>query len=149
MPISINLDGVDSWKGGAVLSPGSHPVRCVDVEEGRSSGGHFELHLTWEATGGPEQGGSIQDWVQVAPTTLGKVRQLLEACAVQVPSGEFELRAEQFRGAHCTIVVRERRKPNGDMRAEIVAYSRTSDVPSDGYVGVGSTAAKTDDDPPF
>src|SRR5262245_60530703 len=57
MPIDVNLDNVEAWKGGAVLPPGHHLVRCTDAEEGRSSGGHPELHLTWEATAGEHAGG--------------------------------------------------------------------------------------------
>lgn len=124
MPITITLDNVESWKGGAMLSPGSHPVRCTDAEEGRSAGGHFELHLTWEATAGAEKGGTIQDWVQVTQTTLGKVRQLMEACGIQVPAGQFELGAGKLQGAQCVVVVRERPKPDGTPRLEIVAYQR-------------------------
>lgn len=147
MPTKINLDGVESWKGGTVLSAGTHPVKCIDVEEGRSSGGHFELHLTWEATAGPERGGTIQDWVQVTPTTLGKVRQLMEACAIGLPTGEFELTAGQFRNAGCTIIVRERPNNKGQTRNEIVAYQRTSDVPSD--LAPAGAGAKRDDPVPF
>jgi hypothetical protein len=154
MPITISLENVEPWQGGTVLSPGSHPVRCTDAEEGRSAGGHFELHLTWEATGGPEKGGTIQDWVQVTQSTLGKVRQLMEACGVSVPAGEFELSAAKLQGAQCTVVVRERPTNKGTMRNEIVAYQGAaphSDLGADQgreFVHAGGNS-KPDDPPPF
>ena len=132
-PITINLDDVEAWKGGAVLPVGTHLVRCTDAEEGRSSGGHFEIHLTWEAL---DASGQIQDWVQITETTLGKVRQLLEATRLPIPSGEFSLEARPFLGATAEVVVRERPKPDGTPRAEIVAYNpppgQQSDVPGAG-----------------
>jgi hypothetical protein len=154
MPISISLENVEPWKGGTVLSPGSHPVRCTDAEEGRSAGGHFELHLTWEATAGPEKGGTIQDWVQVTQTTLGKVRQLMEACALSVPAGEFELGAGKLQGAQCVVVVRERPTNKGTMRNEIVAYQRVTPSSDLGdnqgreFVGAGAGNASQNNDPP-
>ena len=151
MPINITLDGVEPWKGGAVLPKGTYLARCTEQEEGRSAGGHFEIHLTWEDTAGD---GQIQDWVQVTETTLGKVRQLMEACNVQVPPGEFSLRAEMFANASAEIVVRERPKPDGTPRNEIVAYNppaAKSDVPGakpGEFVHAGGNA-KSDDPPPF
>jgi hypothetical protein len=154
MPITINLDGVDPWKGGAVLPPGSHPVKCIDAEEGRSAGGYPELHLTWEAVAGPDRGGTIQDWVQITQSTLGKIRQLLDACAVEVPAGEFQLGPNQLRDRGCVVVVRERLKPDGTPRNEIVAYQRSSDLGADqgrefAAASAGAGNAKPDDPPPF
>jgi hypothetical protein len=153
MPITINLDGVEPWKGGQVLPVGRHLVRCIDAEEGRSSGGHFELHLTWEAIAGEAAGGAIQDWVQVTDATMGKVRQLLEATQT-VPSGDFSLGAAQFRGATCEVVVRERPNQKGELRAEVAAYSlpaKGSDVTPAGASREFAHAAPaaTDDPPPF
>jgi hypothetical protein len=155
MPTNINLDGVEPWKGGSLLSPGTHPVKCIEAEEGRSSGGHFELHLTWEAVAGPERGGTIQDWVQVTGTTLGKVRQLLDACRVEVPTGDFSLGAASFHDAYCAIVIREKPKQSGGTRSEIVAYQRVSDLGNDQgreFAAAGASAGsagKPDDPPPF
>jgi len=134
MPIDINLDNVEPWKGLA-LPPGLHQVRCAEAEEGTSAGGHFELHFTWEATGGEHQGGTVQDWVQVTDATLGKVRQVLDACGVQVPGGQFKLGASLFDGRVCDVVVRERPKPDGTPRLEVMGYQRPrsrSDVPGAG-----------------
>lgn len=156
-PITINLDGVEAWKGGQMLPPGRHLCRCIDAEEGRSSGGHFEIHLTWEAVTGEHTGGQIQDWVQVTETTLGKVRQLLEAARVSVPSGEFSLSAPPFRNATAEVVVREGTKQDGTPRMEVVAYNpppAQSDVPGAQagefvHAGAGNSAAADDDPPPF
>jgi hypothetical protein len=125
-PITINLDGVEPWKGGSVLPPGRYLCRCTDAEEGRSKGGHFEVHLTWEATTGEHTGGQIQDWVQVTESSLGKVRQLLEACRVSIPSGEFSLSAAPFRGTSAEVVVREGTKQDGTPRMEVAAYNPPS-----------------------
>lgn len=154
MPITINLDGVEPWKGAAVLSKGTHLVRCIDAEEGTSSGGHHEIHLTWEAVAGDEKGASIQDWVQITETTLGKVRQLLEATRLPIPSGEFSLEARPFLGTSAEIVVRERARPDGQLRNEIAAYNAPrSDVPSDTGFGARpmatAVAKAADDDVPF
>lgn len=156
-PITINLDGVDAWKGGAVLPKGRHLCRCIDAEEGRSSGGHFEIHLTWEAITGEATGGQIQDWVQVTEASLGKVRQLLEAAHVSIPSGEFSLAAKPFLHATAEVVVREGRKQDGTERLEVAAYNpppAQSDVtpPNAGAEfahAAASNSAKTDDPPPF
>lgn len=155
MPITLNLNGVEAWKGGAMLPVGTHSVRCIDAEEGRSKGGHYELHLTWEAPSGEHAGGQIQDWVQVTETTYGKVRQLLEACQVQVPAGEFSLEPKMLLGTTCSVVVREKAKPDGMLRAEIVAYNpavKGSDVPgaqSGEFVHAGNSSNQADDPPPF
>jgi hypothetical protein len=157
-PITINLDGVEPWKGGSVLPPGRYLCRCTDAEEGRSKGGHFEVHLTWEATTGEHTGGQIQDWVQVTESSLGKVRQLLEAARISIPSGEFSLTAQQFRGATAEVVVREGTKQDGTPRMEVAAYNPPpgqSDVPgarAGEFVHTGAAAgnsAQADDPPPF
>lgn len=130
-PMTINLDGVEAWKGGA-LPKGRHRVRCSSCEEGRSSGGHFELHFTWEAIAGEAVGGTIQDWVQITASSLGKVRQLLEACAVPVPAGEFSISAGMFDKAVCDLIVAEGHKPDGTPKLEVAVYQRPakgSDVP--------------------
>jgi hypothetical protein len=153
-PITINLDGVEAWKGGQVLPVGRYLCRCTDAEEGRSSGGHFEIHLTWEATTGEHTGGQIQDWVQVTENSYGKVRQLLEAARVPIPSGEFSLAAAPFLNTTAEVVVREGHKQDGTPRMEVAAYnppSGKSDVPgaqAGEFVHAGNST-KADDPPPF
>jgi hypothetical protein len=153
MPITINLDGVEAWKGAQMLPPGRHLCRCIDAEEGRSSGGHFELHLTWEAITGEHTGGQLQDWVQVTQSALGKIRQLLNATGADVPAGEFSLSAQMFRGRTAELVAREGRKPNGDVRMEVAAYNappKGSDLGTDqGREFTHSTTASPADAPPF
>lgn len=157
MPITINLDGVEAWKGGQVLPVGRHLCRCTTAEEGRSSGGHFEIHLTWEAITGDATGGQIQDWVQVTEGSLGKVRQLLEAARVQVPSGEFSLSAPPFVDKTAELVVREGHKPDGTPRMEVAAYNPppaqsdlgTNQAASFGQPAAASNSAQRDPSIPF
>lgn len=133
-PISVDLTNVEAWKGGQTLPKGRHLCRCTEAEDGKSSGGHFELQLVWEAIQGEAEGGRIQDWVQVTDATLGKVVQLMQATGLTIPQGQFSLTAEPFKGRTAYIIVREGTKPDGSPKVEVAAYDppetmRGSDVP--------------------
>ena len=70
-PIPLNLDNVDAWAGGAILSPGNHTVRVVEADDtiNSSRNGHPQIVLKLEATDGPETGGTITDWITITPPT--------------------------------------------------------------------------------
>jgi hypothetical protein len=122
MPIEIDLTGVEPWKGGDILPAGGHDVVCVEAGEGTSSGGHYQLELTWAAYTGEHQGAQLRDWVHVTEQTLGKVVQLLTAVGIPLPQGRFTLAPQPFLGKRCHIVARDRPKPDGTPKTDIVAY---------------------------
>lgn len=131
-----NLTEVKAWADGAFLTPGTHPARIIEAEEGLSKEGNPQFELKWEAVAGEEKGGTIREWVVVVPATLGKVRSLMEACGVDIPPGEFELNASDLIGHGCSIVVRK--QDPSDKYPKVVGYSQTSDIPAD-TTGLGAS----------
>lgn len=122
-PIPMNLDNVDAWAGGAILSPGNHTVRVTEADDSKfSRNGHPQIVLKLEATEGPEIGGTISDWIIITPNSLGRVRQILEAFQYPIPGGEFQLNAAQLVNRTARIVVREEMGNDGRMRSQVKAY---------------------------
>lgn len=150
-PLEINLDGVEPWKGGDILPIGDHLSRAVEVEEGKSSGGHFQLEVTWEAVAGDFTGGQIRDWVVVTENSMGKVKSLLMSCGVDVPAGAFALSADMIKGRAAMILVRNQPKPDGTPQNRVVAYQApSSDVtPAAATMGSAQPAAKAEEPVPF
>lgn len=112
MPFDVNFDDVEAWSGGVILNPGTHVVRCVSAEEGKSSGGHPQIELELEAISGEEKGASIRDWQVVTPGSLGKLKQMLVGFGANLPEGNFKLDASKLVGKTCKIVVRKEPKQN-------------------------------------
>lgn len=129
------LDEVEAWKGGVYLPVGVFDVKCTHEAHVESSKGNPQIELEWEAIEGEHKGASIKDWVVVIPSTLGKVKGLMEACGVDIPKGEFELKPNDFLGLHCRIVVR---KEDGDEYPRVRAYT-TSDLPMPDTSGMNGT----------
>lgn len=125
-PINMNLDNVDAWAAGAILSPGQHTVRVVEADDSKTSkNGHPQIVLKLEATEGPEAGGSITDWITITPNSLGRVRQILDALQYPIPGGQFQLNAAQLVGRAARIVVREEASQDGKMRSQVKAYEQS------------------------
>jgi hypothetical protein len=140
------LDGVEAWKGGAILPPGWHDVRVVDVAEVMSSNGNPQAEIKME---NPE--GSITDWVTVNANTLGRVKQVLETFGVQIPAGKFAMEWSTLAGKSARIFVAEEQKNDGSgqMRSTVKAYepSTIADSGAATPVGAGAGGSKEDDLP--
>jgi len=146
MTIDMNLDGVDAWAGGALLSPGTHICRITEAAEGKSTGGHPQIELSLEAIDGPEQGGTIKDWIVIVQATLGKVKQLFDAAGYEPPPGDFAFDASALVGRTVKIIVREEPKGDGssDTRNRVKAY----DAPGE-PVAAGQNGHSSEPDIPF
>lgn len=122
-PIPMNLDNVEAWAAGAILSPGTHTVRVIEADDSRTSkNGHPQIVLKLEATEGDEVGGTITDWLTITPNSLGRVRQILDAFQFPIPPGNFQLAGSQLINRAARIVVREEMGSDGRMRSQVKAY---------------------------
>ena len=151
-PLEINLDNVEAWKGGDILPKGTHLVRAVEVEEGTSSGKHYQLEITWEAIAGDYVGGQLRDWVVVTENSMGKVKSLLMCCGVNVPAGGFSLSPELIKGRACMIIARDEPKPDGQLVTKVVAYQAPSSDATPASATMGTQAqpsAKAEEPVPF
>lgn len=146
MTIEMNLDGVEAWKGGAILPPGSYNCTIASAEEGTSKGGHPQIEVKLEALDGDYAGGTITDWIVITEGSMGRVRQLLEAGDFQIPEGNFALAASDLAGLKVRILVREEPKNDGsgDMRSRVKAYEPVGEA-----VAASSNGRDKDDDLPF
>lgn len=140
---SINLDGVDAWKGGGLLPAGTHTVEIADATEKTSSNGNPQVEIELRAVGGECDGGTIRDWITLTAEAFGRVRQFLEAVRYTVPEGTFEMPVNELVGKQCVIVIRE--EPyDGQMKSKVKAYEQTKgDIPA----AVGASNSKSDDLP--
>ena len=142
--MKVNLDGVEAWKGGGLLPPGTHHVEITDATEKTSTGGNPQVEVELRAVGGEYDGGTLRDWLTLTPEAMGRVRQFLEAVRYEIPAGEFDMPVTQLVGRQCQIVVREELY-NGETKTKVKAYERPEgDVPAAAGAGGGK-----DDDLPF
>lgn len=139
-----SLKEVDAWSGGAYLGIGTHPAEIISASEGKSSGGHDQFEMEWQAIDGPEKGGTIKEWLVVIPSTLGKVKGLLESCGVENLDAIDEVTPEQLKGLKAAIVVR---KENPDDKyPRVIGYRPLSELPVDS-VGASGSKDSTDNLP--
>ncbi len=114
--MQVDLTDVEAWTGGGGLPPGTYDVSIEEATEGTSSGGYgqFELLLTC-----PQ--GRMRDWLVIVPKTLGKLRALIEAAGLSVPSGEFDFDPSELVGKLVQIDVAEETY-DGKARARVQGY---------------------------
>lgn len=136
-----SLKEVEAWSGGAYLGIGTHPAEIISAGEGKSSGGHDQFEMEWQAVDGPEKGGTIKEWLVVIPSTMGKLKALLEACGVSIPEGEFDVAPDDLKGLRAAIVIR---KENPDDKyPRVTGYLPLSDLPAD-TTGLNGSSDTTD-----
>lgn len=116
----MKVEGIkeaEAWKGGGVLSAGYHTVRIEEAKEGESTNRHPQFELEF---GNDE--GSIRDWLVVVPSTMGKLKQLLDATGVE-PDNE-EVTPAQLEGKKLMIHVRmePHQDPSKGDRARVNQY---------------------------
>lgn len=130
IPIQGDMNETEAWSGFVPLRPGSHVVRCTSAKEGTTKkNGHPQIELELEAISGEERGASTRDWITVIPSTYGKVRQVLEAFGLPLPSEGGSVSANAFVGKTCKVIVRpeEKNDGSGDMVDRIKGYKALSE----------------------
>lgn len=139
MGITVNMNGVDAWTPGNVLSPGQHTVRVVEAEEKPAQTGTPQIVLSMEATAGPEAGGTIKDWITVTANTLGRVRMIMNAFQIPVPAGQFNLEASSFVNRQARITVRSEpsRKDPSKTFSSVAGYEPSGSGVAGGMGGSG------------
>lgn len=138
--MKVDLTGVEAWSGAVMITaPFEGMVEVTDAKEGESSGGFPQLELELRAVGGEQDGGTIRDWIVVIPTSLGRVKQVLEAMGVANLDSEVEFQPAELVGKQCRIVVRD--EPyNGEMKTRVKAYQSVGAATNGG----SPTAVKDD-----
>lgn len=155
MAIEMQLDNVDAWEaGGGILPPGKHVCTITDAKQGESRNGHPQIELRAESVDPQAAGAGIRDWVVITPNSMGRVKQLLEAAGISIPSGSFNFDPAQLEGKRVTLYVAVGRKPDGSEKNEVTGYAspQESDLPADTSglpTGNGSGASRQDEDIPF
>lgn len=140
MGIPVDMNGVDAWTPGNVLSPGQHTVKVTEAKEEPASTGTPQIILSMEATAGPEVGGTITDWIAVTPNTLGRVRMIMEAFQIPVPAGQFVLEASAFVNRTARIIVRSEpgRKDPSKSFSKVGGYEPSGNGTTGGMGGTPS-----------
>lgn len=111
IPIEGDLNETEAWSGFVGLRAGSHVIECVSAEEAKTKKkGHPQIILELEAVAGDEAGASIRDYIVVIPSTYGKVRQVLEAFGLPLPSEGGSVDAKVFLNKRAKIIVRPEEK---------------------------------------
>lgn len=140
MGIPVDMNGVQAWTPGNVLSPGTHTVKVTDAEEKSEPGRNPQIILSMEAIAGNESGGTVKDWLTITPNSLGRVRMVMEAFGVPVPPGQFNLEASAFRDRVAQIIVRSEpsRKDPSKSYSKVTGYEAAPGISgSNGAVGQG------------
>jgi hypothetical protein len=158
--MGVSLSGVDAWSADDQLEPGTYRMVAGATERKDSSNGNPQVQVDWSVTAGPYRGAEQRDWITVTEKAMGRVVQVLEAAAVEIPSTEFESHGAladwlvgALKGKTVDAVVRlepGRKDPSKEWPT-IKGYKRPlegSDVPADGPSG--GVTVKADDKPlPF
>ena len=145
MTLTVDLTGVEAWKGGSILPPGGPYTMVVeDASESTSTSGNPQLKLEMRCTTGPQEGDSITDWATITTKSLGRIKQMLEAFGM--PSdGPLTINPKTFVGRLVQIIVRDEPGEDGKTHTKVKAYM------SAGTATAASPAAATsaDDKLPF
>lgn len=116
-----DLTEVETWRGGT-LSTGVHHCVIETAEEGKSSGGHPELKVMLRAIeSDPEAGAIITDWINLAPDALGRMKQFLDAVALD-SNGGGELDPEVLIGRPVRVTIGPHRTPSGSEVMRVKGY---------------------------
>jgi hypothetical protein len=142
--MGISLGGVAAWSAGDQLEPGTYRFIPTSIEREQSSNGNPQVKVGWSVNAGPYRGSEIRDWITLTERAMGRVVQVLEAAAIDIPAQEFESYEQMadwlagaLKGKQVDGVVRlkpDRKDPSKEW-PEIVGYKRPlegSDVPADG-----------------
>jgi hypothetical protein len=155
MQLPANIKDAEPWGSDDQVPPGVYNARVSACDEQMSRNGNPMLVITWRVDAGEWKGAELRDHVTVVEATAGRVVSLLMALGIAIPESGM-LAPSTLVGKRATIVVRNDpfRGDDGEMRdsSKVKGYRAAdngSDVPSDGFLPVGSTAVVSDDDIPF
>ena len=157
--MGISLGGVAAWSADDQLEPGTYRFTPSAIEREQSSAGNPQVKVTWSVAAGPYRGSDMKDWITFTEKAMGRVVQVLEAAAIEIPAQEFdsyEQMADWLAGAlkgrtvDGVVRLKPSRKDPSKEWPEIVGYKRPlegSDVPTD---GLSNAPGKSDGKPlPF
>lgn len=140
---------VDAWTAGGPPPPGTYTCKVADCKEGKSSGGHPQLELSYTVESGEYQGAEIRDWLVVVQATLGKVRALIEATGGTWPLEEID--PKDLIGRYLEVVTR--REPHYQdpekMVTKVAGYKPAKELPAPAGAATNGSNGKSDDDIPF
>lgn len=141
MGIPVDMNGVEAWTPGNVLSPGQHTVKVTSAEEKIEPGKNPQIILSMEAIAGNETGGTITDWITITQKSLGRVRMIMDAFQIPVPAGQFNLEAGQFLNRTAFITVRSEpsRKDPSKSYSTVAGYEPSGNGVAGGMGGTPSS----------
>lgn len=119
-----DLDKTEAWGTGTILPPGRHIASIIEADDTkRSSGGHPQIELKL----GNDQG-TIMDWIVVIDSTMGKVRQMLEAFGFDVEGMQETPDVSRLVGRKALVHVAEQpsRKDPSKTISVVAGYEPTS-----------------------
>jgi hypothetical protein len=123
-PVRIDFTNVKT--GSDPVSEGRHLVALYDAKWGETKKGDPMLKVTWKCQAGdPDEGRQVFDQYPVMPTTMWKLKLLLEGLGEDA-SGEYEFDAQGLVGKIAVIEV-EHEEYDGKNRARVKAVYPNED----------------------
>lgn len=95
-PLVVDFSGVDSTGGRVRIPEGDYRVRVKSVKHDTSKAGNAMLVWEFEVSEGKHAGKVLRDRTVLQANSLWKLKQLLEAMGVEVPSKRVALRLEKY-----------------------------------------------------
>lgn len=116
--VTVNMEGVES--GGRTIDDGWAHGRIKEAELTESKQGNEMFNLKWEAQRGKVKA-TVFDHIVLTANALWKLRNLLEACGVDVPEGDMKLSEEDLVDLECEIEITNE-EYEGKERPRVTAY---------------------------
>jgi hypothetical protein len=105
MPIRIDMAGVNSGGGFAVLEPGVYPAHIHSIEMSKNPGASGYHYLTFVYQSDEQTKRNIWVNYSLSPAALWRLKQDLVKLGVDVPDGEFDFEPTEVIGMTCRIRV--------------------------------------------
>lgn len=125
--VTVNMEGVES--GGRTIDDGWAKGRIKEAELTTSSNDNEMFNIKWEATRGKVKA-TVFDHIVLTPNALWKLRNLLEACGVDVPEGDMTVSEEDLVDLECMIEITNE-EYEGKERPRVTAYKAEGDAEED------------------
>lgn len=116
--VTVDMEGVES--GGRSIEDGWAHGRIKSAELTESSNENEMFKIVWEAKRGKEKA-LVYDNVVLIPNSLWKLKQLLEACGVDVPEGEMDVSEDDLVDLECEIDITNEEYEGKD-RPKVTGY---------------------------
>jgi len=138
----VNLNEVDAWDGssGGALPPGEYVFEVTECIIGNSSKGNSQLELDLVVVAGAVtdavNGATKKHWVVMTEKSAGRVRNMLDACGVQMnAAGAFD--SDHFKGTQFIGEVYEDSYDKPDLSTGQNVTKITSKIRKERPVSVG------------